>query len=108
MLTLHNIKKFQLILSKFFLFIFETFCQFLGKLLLLKIGRNEHFIMQCRQSECRYEEQTLAIIFFRFMCQKLELMKQIHLIKKGFVIFVKGAMFLDFIDTRLSNNKPTT
>ena len=40
------------------------------------------------------------------MCQKLEPMKQIHLFKKGFVIFLKGATFSDFIDTRLSNYKP--
>ena len=33
-------------------------------------------------------------------------MKQIHLFKKGFVIFLKGATFLDFIETRLSNYKP--
>ena len=40
------------------------------------------------------------------MCQKLELMKQIHLFKKGSVIFLKGATFSDFIETRLSNYKP--
>ena len=33
-------------------------------------------------------------------------MMQIHLFKKGFVIFLKGATFSDFIDTRLSNYKP--
>ena len=33
-------------------------------------------------------------------------MKQIHLFKKGFVIFLKGAPFSDFIETRLSNYKP--
>ena len=33
-------------------------------------------------------------------------MKQIHLFKKGFVIFLKGATFSDFIETRLSNYKP--
>ena len=33
-------------------------------------------------------------------------MNQIHLFKKGFVIFLKGATFSDFIDTRLSNYKP--
>ena len=33
-------------------------------------------------------------------------MKEIHLFKKGFVIFLKGATFLDFIETRLSNYKP--
>ena len=31
----------------------------------------------------------------------MELMKQIHLFKKGLVIFLKGATFSDFIDTRL-------
>ena len=29
----------------------------------------------------------------------MELMKQIHLFKKGFVIFLKGAKFSDFIET---------
>ena len=33
-------------------------------------------------------------------------MKQIHLFKKGFVIFLKWATFSDFIETRLSNYKP--
>ena len=37
------------------------------------------------------------------MCQKLKLMEQIHLFKKGFVIFLTGATF---IETRLSNYKP--
>ena len=36
----------------------------------------------------------------------MELMKQIHLFKKGFVIFLKGATFSDFFETRLSNYKP--
>ena len=36
----------------------------------------------------------------------MELMKQIHLFKKGFVIFLKGATFSDFIETRLWNYKP--
>ena len=40
------------------------------------------------------------------MCQKWKLMKQIHLFKKGFVIFLKGATFSDFIETRLSIYKP--
>ena len=40
------------------------------------------------------------------MCQTLKLMKQIHLFKKGFVIFLKGATFSDFIEIRLSNYKP--
>ena len=35
----------------------------------------------------------------------MELMKQIHLFKTGFVIFFKGATFSDFIDTRLSGIK---
>ena len=33
------------------------------------------------------------------MRQKLELMKQIHFFKKGFVILLKGATFSVFIDT---------
>ena len=53
-----------------------------------------------------YEEQTLLNIIFQFMCQKLELMKQNHLFKKGFVILLKRATFSDFIETRLSNYKP--
>ena len=40
------------------------------------------------------------------MRQKLKLMKQIHLSKKGFVNFRKGAIFSDFFETRLSNYKP--
>ena len=70
---------------------FQTFCQFSGNFFLLKIDRNENFIMQCG-----YGEKTLWSNFFLFMCQKLELMKQIHLFKKGFVIFLKGATFSDF------------
>ena len=33
-------------------------------------------------------------------------MKQIHLFKIGFVIFLKGATFSDFIETSLLNYKP--
>ena len=33
-------------------------------------------------------------------------MKQIHLFKKDFVIFLKGATFSDFIETKLWNYKP--
>ena len=33
----------------------------------------------------------------------MELMKQIHLFKKGFVILLKEAIFSDFIDTRPLN-----
>ena len=38
--------------------------------------------------------------------KKMELIKQIHLYKKGFLIFLKGATFSDFIETRLWNYKP--
>ena len=34
-------------------------------------------------------------------------MKQIHLFKKGFVIFLKGAPFSDFIDNGLWNYMPS-
>ena len=44
--------------------------------------------------------------YFDLCSKKLEIMKQIHLFKKGFVIFLKGATFSDFIETRLSNYKP--
>ena len=38
------------------------------------------------------------------MCsKKLELMKQNHLLKIGFVTFLKGATFLDFVENRLWN-----
>ena len=33
-------------------------------------------------------------------------MKQIHLFKKSFMIFLKGDTFSEFIETRLSNYKP--
>ena len=33
-------------------------------------------------------------------------MKQIHLFKKGFLIFLKGATFSDLIDNSLFNYKP--
>ena len=42
-----------------------------------------------------------AVNFFDLLSKKLELMKQIHLFKKGFVIFLKGAPFSDFIETGL-------
>ena len=41
------------------------------------------------------------IFFFELCFKKMELMKQIHLFKKGFVIFLKGAPFSDFIETGL-------
>ena len=44
---------------------------------------------------------------FDSLSKKLELMKQFHLFKKGFVIFLKGATFSDFIDTRLLNYIPS-
>ena len=45
------------------------------------------------------------IKFFELCSKKMELMKQIHLFKKGFEIFLKGAPFSDFFETRLSNYK---
>ena len=41
------------------------------------------------------------IKFFELCSIKMELMKQIHLFRKGFVIFLKGATFSDFIDNGL-------
>ena len=38
-----------------------------------------------------------------YLVKKIDLMKQNHLLKKGFVIFLKGATILDFIDHRLLN-----
>ena len=46
------------------------------------------------------------IKIFELCSKKMELMNQIHLFIKGFVIFLKGATFSDFIETRLSNYKP--
>ena len=46
------------------------------------------------------------IKFFELCSKKMELMKQIHLFKKGFVIFLKRATFTDFIETSLYNYKP--
>ena len=45
--------------------------------------------------------------FFDLCCKKLELMKQNHLLKIGFVIFLKGATFSDFFDYRLLNYMPS-
>ena len=56
------------------------------KILLCKVGMRNKF----------YE-----IKFFEFCSKKMELMKQIHLFKKGLVIFLKGAPFSDFIETGL-------
>ena len=45
--------------------------------------------------------------FFELCSKKLELMKQNHLLKIGFVIFLKGATFSDFVDYRLWNYIPS-
>ena len=47
------------------------------------------------------------INFFELWSKKMELMKQIHLFKKGLVIFLKGAPFSDFIETWLWNYAPS-
>ena len=47
------------------------------------------------------ENKLYKVIFFHLCNKKMELMKQIHLFKKGFVIFLKGAPFSDFIETGL-------
>ena len=47
------------------------------------------------------------VIFFDLCSKKMEFMKQIHLFKKGFVIFLKGAPFSDFIETELWNYIPS-
>ena len=49
-----------------------------------------------------YEKFFLSYVVRKWM----ELMKQIHLFRKGFVIFLKGATFSDFIESSLSNYKP--
>ena len=45
--------------------------------------------------------------FFDLWCKKLELMEQNHLLKIGFVIFLKGATFSDFVEYRLWNCMPS-
>ena len=40
------------------------------------------------------------INFFELCSKKMKLMKQIHIFKKGLVIFLKGAPFSDFINSR--------
>jgi len=44
-----------------------------------------------------------AVFFFHSCRKKLELTKQIHLFKRGFMIFLKGAAFSDFFETRQLN-----
>ena len=46
------------------------------------------------------------INFFELCSKKMELMNQIQLFIKGFVIFLKGATFSDFIETRVCIYKP--
>ena len=84
---------------KTFLLLFWTFHAMpnvLTLFFLLKIGRNIFFILCIAAMGNKLYE-----IFFFFMCQKLKFMKQVQLFKKGFVIFLKGATFSDFIETRL-------
>ena len=45
--------------------------------------------------------------FFELCSKKLELMEQNHLLKIGFVIFLKGTTFSDFVDYRLLNYIPS-
>ena len=45
--------------------------------------------------------------FFDLCSKKMELMKQNHLLKIGFVIFLKGAPFSDFVDYRYLNYMPS-
>ena len=49
----------------------------------------------------------MKIFFFDLWSKKMELMKQNHLLKIGFVIFLKGAPFSDFSDYRLLNYMPS-
>ena len=43
-------------------------------------------------------KKLYVIIFFDLWSKKMELMKQNHLLKIGFLIFLKGATFSDSID----------
>ena len=86
--------------AKIFCPFFETFCRFSGKFFCSKLAEMKILLCNVAMGNKLYE-----VIFFLFMCQKLKLMKQIHLFKKDFVIFLKGATFSDFIETRLWNYK---
>ena len=62
--------------------------------------------MKILLSKVDMRNKLYEVKFFELWSKKMELMKQIHLFKKGLVIFLKGATFSDFIETRLSNYKP--
>ena len=47
------------------------------------------------------------IKFFELCSKKMEVMKQIHLFKKGLVNFLKGALFSDYTETGLWNYIPS-
>ena len=55
-------------------------------------------ILLCKED---MRNKLYEIKIFELCSKKIELMKQIHLFKKGFVIFLKGAPFSDFIETGL-------
>ena len=61
----------------------------------------EKFLLKILLCKVDVRSKLYEIIFFELCSKKLELMKQIHLFKKGFVIFLKGAPFSDFIDNGL-------
>ena len=76
-----------------------------------KIGKNffcsksaEMKILLCKVG---MGNKPYEIKFFELCSKKFELIKQIHLLKIGFVIFLKGATFLDFIDLGLLNYIPS-
>ena len=71
-----------------------------------KIGRKSEKYFGSKSAEmkilvCKLDvgNRIHEVKFFDLCSKKLELMKQNHLLKIGFVIFLKGATFSDFIDT---------
>ena len=79
---------------------FKTFCRFSGNFC-SKSAEMKILLCNVAMGNKLYE-----IFFFDLCVKKLELMKQIHHFKKGFVIFLKGAKFSDFIETRVYIYKP--
>ena len=73
----------------------------MGIVFLLKISRNTFLLCIVGIGNKLFEVKICHL-----RSKKMELMKQIHLFKKGFVIFLKGATFSDFIETRLFHYKP--
>ena len=87
-------KKFR----RFFRFSVILWANFFGS----KLAETKILLCKVDMGNKLYE-----IFFFELCSKKLELMKQNHLLKIGFVIFLKGATFSDFFENRLCNYIPS-